>query len=296
MTDLSSLAGNQIELDGLARYAAIVGTQPSKGARSPTLWNAAFAAHGVNAKMLPVDVTSDNLQQLLGVLDNDATFMGGAIAAPYKEHVAQWLGPRLSAPAARIGAVNCLYRGDDGHLAGTNTDGEAALTSFEATNGPVAGKRVLLLGAGGAGKAVAAYFASALERSGQLTICTRSPAAETFARSISAHWVDWSRLDAQLTNVDVIVNCTSVGWGTAVEESPLNAAQLAQLSQTATVFDIVYQPRPTQLLRSAAARGLRTFDGLAMNLAQAVLAFGYAMPGAAPAITQAAMHAAAHSN
>jgi shikimate dehydrogenase len=296
MKDLTTLVTNTVERGNFPEFAAIIGVNPSKGARSPKLWNAAFAAHSLEAAMIPLDVEVAQLPLLLDALDADSAFIGGAVAAPYKEWVAHWLGARVSAPVAKIGAVNCLYRGHDGHLAGTNTDGEAALTSFEAFNGAITGRQALLLGAGGAGKAVAAYFSAALGRGGRLTISARSSTAVTFARELDAEWADWNHLDPSLENVDIVVNCTSIGWGLQSGQSPLSAEQLALLQESATVFDVIYQPRPTALLQMAARRGLRTFDGLAMNLEQAILAFEYAVAQSArPGVTRAAMQAAARN-
>lgn len=295
MSDFDSLAGNPVDRTGLEGFTAILGANPSKGARSPTLWNAAFAMQGLNARMLPIDVTEENLTPLLQVLDNDARFLGGAIAAPYKELVAQWLGKRLTSEAAAIGAVNCLYRNEEGRLSGTNTDGEGALLSYVQTQGKIAGKRVLLLGVGGAGKAVAAFFAAAAG-GGQLTVAGRSPSSKAYAARIGADWSEWNALAEQLPAADIVVNCTSMGWGSQVAQSPLDAAAIARLPRHAVVFDIIYQPRPTVLLQLAAARGLQTLDGLAMNLEQAVLAYGHAVSkGQDAAVIRAAMQAAARN-
>lgn len=296
MRDLNSLSENRVERGQLRQFAGIIGANPSTGARSPKLWNAVFAARGMNVAMLPIDVTAANLPELLNVLDADRAFIGGAIAAPYKEKIASWLGERISPEAAKIGAVNCLYRGTEGHLMGTNTDGEAALASYVAKFGAIAGKRVLLLGAGGAGKAVATYFTNAVMPSGKALLATRSDVQATFAHKLDAAWLAWNQLDVHLPDVDAVVNCTSIGWGEQSAASPLSIAQLARLRADAVVFDIVYQPRPTELLRMAAARGLRTLDGLAMNLEQAVLAFAYAVPKARDREPiRAAMQAAANN-
>lgn len=292
--DIASLVGNDLKLEDSQRFAAIIGMNPSQGARSPVLWNAAFDAHGIDTEMIPFDVTQENLGALLAAVEGNANFIGGAVAVPYKEAVARWLGERLTPEAAAIGAVNCLYRALDGRLMGTNTDGEGALASFEAARGSVAGRSVLILGPGGAGKAVAAYFASSVKSGGRLAIVGRSETGRSFADRLGVTWINWSDVTGALSSTDVLVNCTSVGAGAQTGRTPLAVRQLALLPSHAVVFDIIYQSRPSALLSLAMARGLSTLDGLAMNLEQAVLAWGHAAPQSLdPAVTRVAMEAVA---
>jgi len=290
---VAALADNPLTYPEGRSFAAILGANPSRGARSPALWNAAFQAHGVDAEMLPIDVPAERLDALLGVLDATPSFLGGAIAVPHKEAVARWLGDRCSAEAADIGAVNCLYRAANGRLAGTNTDGEGALVSFRNRLGEVAGAQVVLLGLGGAGKAVAAFFRRAVGPSGRLIVCSRSDSARAVAERLSARFIAWADKASVFPETDVLVNCTSLGFGAQVDASPVDAAELSRLPGRARVFDIVYQPSPTVLLARAAARGLAVLDGTAMNLEQAVLAYGHAAPAPrGPEVTRAAMEAA----
>jgi shikimate dehydrogenase len=286
----AALADNALSYSDELDFAAILGTSPSRGARSPVLWNAAFEAHGLDARMLPFDVTVARLDTLLGDLDANPRFLGGAVTMPHKEAVARWLGERVTIEARAIGAVNCLYRGSHGRLEGTNTDGEGALRSFESRFGAVRDKTVLLLGAGGAGKAVAAFFRRAVEPRGRAMIASRSLAAQAVAARLQAQALEWSDIDSVLAETDVLVNCTSVGAGAQAGSSPVSAEQLARLPAHAVVFDIIYQPNPSALLSLAQARALETLDGTEMNLEQAVLAYGYA--ASAPrgvASTRAAM-------
>jgi len=291
--DVRKLTGNVCDTSPWPQYAAILGASPSKGARSPVLWNAAFETHGVEATMLPMDVTAENLEPLLEALSADRCFIGGAVAVPFKDSVARWLGSNLSAEASAIGAVNCLFR-QDGRLMGTNTDGEAARVSFESAHGSLAGKSVLLLGPGGAGKAVAAYLTTAIGANGSLTLAARSNAARDYAQRIGARFAPWSDIDSVLAGLDVVVNCTSIGAGAQLGQTPLTAEQLAHLPSRAIIYDIIYQPRPSEFLKLAANRGLSVLDGLTMNLEQAILAYGHAAPAPrGAAATRSAMQAAA---
>lgn len=296
LRDVAALAGNALDLDEARPFAAIIGAIPSKGARSPVLWNAAFRAHGIEARMIPIDVVPENVTALLAALEGNGNFLGGAVAVPYKESVARWLDGRLTREAAAIEAVNCLHRRSDGRLQGTNTDGESSLSSFVTARGPVGGKSVLILGPGGAGKAAAAYFASGVRPHGRVAIGGRSKGGRAFADRLRVGWIGWGDIGNVLPGTDVLVNCTSIGAGPQAGQTPLTTEQIAQLPVHAIVFDIIYQPRPTALLSLAAARGLRTLDGLAMNLEQAVLAYGHAAPQPRGVdATRAAMEAAADS-
>jgi shikimate dehydrogenase len=267
-----SLIENQVDTSHLDQYAAIIGESPSKGARSPQLWNAVFESEGRNCKMLPLDVTKSNIVNLLNDLNRDKKFIGGAIAVPYKEVIAKWLGDNITPEAKKIGAVNCLYRNSDGLLYGTNTDGEASLKTFIHEFGPIENKSVMILGAGGAGKAVASYFSLASKKT---AIMSRSKSGKKYADKIGVDWSDWDNINECISKVDIVINCTSMGFGDQVMHSPLSKEQITNLKDSTIVFDIVYQPLKTKLLKMAKSRGISIFNGLAMNLEQAVLAYKY---------------------
>lgn len=275
-SDIAALAGNALTYAEGRSFAAIIGTAPSKGARSPMLWNAAFKAQGIDAEMLPIDIPSEKLEQLLTVLDANPHFLGGAVAVPHKESVAQWLKERLPLQVKAIGAVNCLFRNEAGRLAGTNTDGEGALLSFESHFGKVEGKSVLLLGPGGAGKAVAVFVRQAIGTNGQLRIAGRSETGRQYAEQLKCDWIKWSEVTAALSTTEVLINCTSVGAAAAAGQTPVSKENLSLLPRHAVVFDVIYDPSPSALLSLAVSCGLQVLDGSEMNLAQAVLAYGYA--------------------
>ena len=269
-----SLVGNHVKIDHLDQYAAIIGESPSKGARSPKLWNAVFKDCDLNCKMLPLDVDNENIINLLNDLNEDVRFLGGAIAVPYKEVVAKWLRNKITPEAKKIGAVNCLYRDSSGELQGTNTDGEASLVTFKNRFGSLQSKSIMILGIGGAGKAVASYFANSANST---IIISRSKEGKEYADKINVWWSNWGQIDNHIDTVDVVVNCTSVGFGEQEMESPLSKEQIANLKKSTIVFDIIYQPLKTKLLEITDNSGLATLNGLEMNLEQAVLAYQYAV-------------------
>jgi shikimate dehydrogenase len=266
------LIENKVDITRLDKYAAIIGESPSQGARSPKLWNAVFDNSGLNYSMVPFDVAKGNINSLLNDLNLDKDFIGGAIAAPYKEVVAKWLGENITLEAKKIGAVNCLFRNSDGELQGTNTDGEASLATFKKQFGNLDLKSVVILGVGGAGKAVASYFSSSANST---TIISRSNEGREYADKIGAKWGNWDNINSIVDNVDIVVNCTSIGFGDQEIESPLNEDQMSNLKSSAIIFDIVYQPLKTKFLQIAEQEGLSIFNGLLMNMEQAVLAYKY---------------------
>lgn len=261
------------------RYAAILGATPSKGARSPLLWNAAFRAAGIDAVMHPMDTRPEVLGEVVAALKADPRYLGGAVAVPHKQTIGAFLD-RLEPEAARIGAVNAIYR-DGSELVGANTDGAGALSQIaELVGGADAlkGMRATLIGLGGAGVAVAAYLAG---RTASLALANRSrAAANEAAEKLGAIAVDFPLSPEVLEATDLLVNATAVGHQDGPAGSPVPESMLATLPDGAAVYDVIYQPRETPLLAAAKARGLRTLDGLGMNLDQAVIAFEKAAPGA----------------
>jgi shikimate dehydrogenase len=273
----TSLINNDIFIDTFDNFAAIIGENPSSGARSPKLWNAVFNQTKLNYSMVPIDVSSNKLFDLLDNLQSESRFIGGAVAVPYKEEVFKWLGDNVTFQAKKIGAVNCLFRKNNGQIFGTNTDGEAALKTYEKAFGAPSDKKILLLGLGGAAKAVAAYFSKDLGDSGKMWICGRKNNGSEFARSLDVEYISWDRVDEFLTDLDILINCTSVGFGDQENFSPLSIKQINKLNDKVIVFDIIYQPLNTILLKQAGEKGLKSLNGLNMNLEQAVLAYEYAV-------------------
>ena len=179
---IQDLITNNINLDDGKKFAAIIGLNPSNGARSPLLWNAAYSYYNVDTRMLPLDVTANNLTKLLYELERNVDFVGGAITIPYKEDVVNWLGGNITDEAKKIGAVNCLYRNSKGELQGTNTDGEASLRTFVDEFGSVQNKIIMILGVGGAGKAVISYFS---DSANSIIVFSRSKDGQEYAKKIS---------------------------------------------------------------------------------------------------------------
>lgn len=303
LSDLRSLVSNDLPARLPGTVAFIIGANPSKGARSPKLWNAAFATLGIDGEMFPLDVTTENLAAVLHVLEGDPRVVGAAVAAPYKADFAQMLAGRLSAAARHCGSINLMSREANGalgglkgaastHFSGSNTDGIAAVESLREVRADFARMPMMVLGCGGTGRAVIASLLNEVKPA-NLTVAIRSARHRAWLDSLGVAACSATLDDADLAGARVLMNCTTVGWGSDADKSPLNDAQLASLHAECTVFDVVYQPDPTLLLRRARARGLTTLSGSRMNLLQAVIAFTTANKGADPQKVAAAMQQAA---
>jgi 3-dehydroquinate dehydratase/shikimate dehydrogenase len=222
---------------------------------SPHIHNAALAELGLDAVYVPFRV-----EDAPAFWDACGGWIAGlSITIPHKEALAGRCDA-VEAPAARIGAINTLYR-QDGRLIGANTDVDAIRELLQLADGSLTGARCLVLGAGGVARAL---VCAAAELGARVTIANRTLArAEALAASSGAGAVPWEQAVAE--PYDVLLNGTAVGMK-APEESPWPAA--AHRPGT-LVFDTVYTPLETRLLRDAEAAGARTICGLEMFLRQA---------------------------
>jgi shikimate dehydrogenase len=212
------------------------------------------------------------------VFANDPDFVGGALAVPHKQAIAQWLGnPRLDASAQGILAVNALMRDTTGQLRGANTDGLAAAQVL-LEGGLGAEDFVLVFGFGGAAKAVINAIRHQVAR---VQVVTRSHAeleTQTLARWMSIELMAPEAVESVLTEATVIINGTSLGSlpdYVAATPLPPNFADVARHIRIA--FDVVYQPAETRFLASMPA-GVIRLGGGRMNFLQAVQAFQQVHP------------------
>lgn len=259
---------------------AVLLAHPAGHSLSPAMHDAAFAALDVDARYEAWDVPPAELAAAIERL-RDPVILGANVTVPHKRAVLALLDG-LDAEAAAIGAVNVVRR-EGGRLLGGNSDGEGFLRSLREAGLDPAGRRVLLLGAGGAARAVG----WALLRAGaaELRIVNRthaSAAALAAALAADAGGAVVRALRDPLDGAERIglwVNATSVGMrrgGVDPDASPLDPAAFARRGPDATpaaAVDLVYRPRRTRFLRDAAAAGLVTVEGSGMLLHQGAAAF-----------------------
>lgn len=241
---------------------------PVRHSLSPVIHGHWIRRHGLDAAYVPLPVAPGNLAAALEALPV-LGFSGCNLTVPHKIE-AMALLDRVSATARAIGAVNTLFV-REGRLEGDNTDaaGFAAGLAEQAPGWAAGEGPFVVLGAGGAARAVAAALRG--ESSAEIVVVnrTRRRADELAARFPPSRAAAWDDLPELLAQAALLVNATTLG----MEGEPPLDVDLAPLPDRAAVADIVYAPLETGILRAARARGLAAVDGLSMLLHQAVPGF-----------------------
>jgi shikimate dehydrogenase/3-dehydroquinate dehydratase type I len=259
--------------NSIGRETAVYGViaDPVGHSLSPQIHNAEFGATETDAVYVPFRVPFDTLGQFM----DDAPRLGIkglSVTIPHKEAVAKFL-TKVDPAVKGIGAVNTvLFRNDD--VLGYNTDYKAAMDCLEnalgsvappGTPSPLEGKKVTVLGAGGVARAI---MYGLQRRGAHTTIASRTRSrAQFLADSFGGKCVEWS---ARNVPADILVNCTPVGMHPNVDESPFNKSHL---KTNMVVFDTVYNPESTLLLKDARSHGCRIVTGVEMFIKQAALQF-----------------------
>lgn len=248
--------------------AAVIGW-PVSHSRSPLIHRYWLARYGLEGRYDRIAVHPDKLEGFM-VSMREKGLVGLNVTLPHKEKVARLVA--IDDPLTRrLGSVNTVYF-EDGRMCGMSTDGVGFMNHLVASvpDWQAAGCSVVVLGAGGAARAViAALSAASVAR---LSVANRTRArAETLAADLGPgiEVVEWTNLTGALREADLLVNTTSLGMA---GHPPLDL-DLDELQTSAVVADIVYVPLETALLAKARRRGHRTVDGLGMLLHQAVPGF-----------------------
>ena len=271
---VNSLITNKISLQDLTEFSFIIGANPSKGARSPLLWNKVYKAQGRRTRMLPLDVEEANLEKLIMVLQKELTCLGGAVAVPYKEKLFAILSNNCNETIRKIGAINCIFRSNpnDQFFSCTNTDGEGALEPIAKILNDKKPLKIGLVGYGGAGKAIAGFLQKYKDKHGIL-LFNRTLPNKKFSDELEINFIDLKELPSKLNEIDILINATSVGSQSNLNEKLIRREYLHKLKNSSLVYDIIYDPPETMLLRDSKEIGLNVINGMEMNLLQAVLAY-----------------------
>jgi shikimate dehydrogenase len=263
-------------IDGKTTLTGIIGW-PVSHSYSPAMHNAAAAALGLDLVYVPLPVRPDRLAYALRGLVA-LGFRGVNVTLPHKEAVLPYLDQHDTA-AQTIGAVNTIVIKDE-RLAGYNTDWSGFLADIEGFVPELKGRECLVLGAGGAARAVVYAL---IQRGAQVSVyARRTDQAEQLAAGMANALPDAEEIRiASLGDVTrhasgskavLIVNTTPLGMaGEYVEASPLPEG--VPLPSAAFVYDLVYNPARTRLMRQAEASGCQTANGLGMLVGQAAEAF-----------------------
>lgn len=256
--------------------AELVGVLGQPVAENPTgaMQEAAFAAAGLNWRYLTMEVPPAQLARAVEGL-RALGFRGFNLTIPHKVAVMPYLDD-VAAEARMIGAVNTVRREGDRFI-GENTDGKGFLRGLRLDAGvDPRGKRVVVLGAGGAARAIATEIG--LAEAGEITVVNRSEArgramTEDLRRNLACpiRLLPWNGTYTAPEGIDILVNATSIGLFPDVHSMP--PVDLAHASAGMLVCDAVFNPAETRLLAAARERGLPTLDGLSMLVYQGVIGF-----------------------
>jgi len=251
-------------------YAEVIG-DPVAHSKSPLIHGFWLDQLGIGAEYRRCHVRGQDLGSYFSERRADPHWRGCNITIPHKERVSPFLD-QIDDTAARIGAVNTVYRGAAGALLGTNTDVVGVAEAVEGQE--LGGKVVCIIGAGGAARAAFAWLAGrglaeirAVAR--DLTKAVRV-AGECGA---TARGFSFAEAPSALAGSALLINATQLGMQGQPTMPPSILAALGRMACDGMVFDMVYAPLDTAMLNSARQQGLRTADGLTMLIGQAASAF-----------------------
>lgn len=252
---------------------ALIG-YPLSHSISPAMHNAAFRRLGLDFEYVPLEVALDDLAKAIDGL-RALHFAGFNVTVPFKEKVMPYLDD-ITKLAQTVGAVNTV-KNQEGKLVGFNTDAPGFLESLREDAGfDPKGKACLVIGAGGAGKAVTAGLAESRAKTILIYDVIEEKAQEmadylsdNFDSTIQA--LPLASIPASLPKIHLLINSSPIGMYPKIDSSPL--PENIKLHNKMTVYDLVYNPAETKLLKQAKAAGANAVSGLGMLVRQGALAF-----------------------
>ncbi len=246
--------------------AAVIG-DPVGHSRSPAIHNAAFSALGLDWVYVALPVPAGSAAEAVEAA-RTLGIAGLSVTMPHKSAVIPALDD-LTPAAARLGAVNCISV-QDHHLTGHNTDGEGFVAALRADDLDPLGARCVVLGAGGAARAVVLALAEA--GAAEVVVLARSLDRAEQAAELAGEQGRWGPMDsaaAEMATTDLLVNATPLGMSEG-DRSPVPADAL---NPEMMVSELIYHPERTPLMEAAVEAGARTSNGLGMLVRQAAAAF-----------------------
>jgi shikimate dehydrogenase len=273
----------RVNIPAMKKLFAVIG-KPIRHSLSPSLYNAAFEALGMDAVMVSLCPTIDSGQEAVSAA-KALGVAGLAVTIPFKVGAARACGT-LSPAASAVGAVNTVRFDADGPT-GENTDVQGVAKTLEELSFDADGASCIVLGAGGAARAVVAALAE--RGAARIDIVARTTEnGLMIVEDISSVYpgpyysvitLGDAAIDRALGKANLLVNATPIGQAGNEDAFPLD---IGKLSRRAVVFDLIYVPDPSPLVKAAADRGLRAISGKTMFLAQALAQFEYLTGQKAP--------------
>jgi shikimate dehydrogenase len=258
------------------RLCALLG-DPVSHSLSPLIHNTAFAAAGVAMRYVAIRVRPPHLEEAVQAM-RTLGFAGANLTIPHKEAVLPFVD-ELAPTAKAVGAVNTLIfsgEGENVRVVGENTDVAGFLSPLSPFMEQLSGSHVLVLGGGGAARAVVYAAAHSLKAS-RISVILRNPDRQNGFKSLlptespGIDFVPWDEQQAVVAGADLLVNATPLGMWPDVNSSPCRVPRALRSGQI--VYDLVYNPSETLLLREATSAGATAVGGLAMLVGQAAASF-----------------------
>lgn len=255
------------------QLCAVIGN-PVGHSLSPALHNAAFNV--LSLDFLYVAFRVEDLKNAISGMRALQNFRGLSVTIPHKVEIIDYLD-EVAEVDRFIGSVNTVIN-ENGRLCGFGTDGPGALKAIIDSGVSLDAARVLMLGAGGASRAIAFTLAASAKLESLVVMDINEPVMNSLAADLRAgtsvnvetSFLDDATIASRVPVADIIINCTPVGMHPN-EDATLVSAELLRSNQV--VFDVVYTPLETRLLKDAASKGCRTISGVEMFINQAVLQF-----------------------
>lgn len=267
-----------MQISGTTTMLGLIGT-PVEHSKSPAMYNHCFQKFGLDYAYLAFDVPQERVQEAVQAI-RTLSMRGANVTMPCKAAVIPFLD-KMTPAASAIGAVNTIVN-DGGILTGYNTDGCGYTQNLRRSGVEVAGKKIVLLGGGGAGSAITVQ--AALEGAAEIAVFNRKDgfwsrveaavgaagAAAPQCRITLHDLDDRALLHDAIDRCDILSNATRVGMAPLEDQSNIDSSWFRP---ELVVTDVVYAPPKTRMLREAQAAGCRTCDGLGMLLCQGAEAF-----------------------
>jgi shikimate dehydrogenase len=260
-------------ITGKTKVCCLIGN-PIEHSISPLIFNKAFEFLNLDFVYLAFRVEEKALNK---VIDGIGAFniRGVNVTIPYKVKVMNFLN-KIDRLALEIGAVNTILN-ENGKLIGLNTDGKGAIRALKENNCKIEGRKVVIIGAGGAGRAVSYFIMKELPEKLVIFNRTKEKAFELadslkkkFKSNVEAFPLVMHYLKREIENADILINCTSVGMFPNVEATIIPKELLRR---DLIVMDIVYNPIETRLLKDVKDVGAKAISGIHMLVYQAALSF-----------------------
>jgi shikimate dehydrogenase len=261
-----------MDVSGKTKIYGIIG-HPVEHSLSPAMQNVAFKKLKLDCIYLAFNVEPNNIKTAVNGMKS-LGICGFNVTIPHKISIIPFLD-EVRPEAADIGAVNTVLN-ENGKLIGFNTDGLGALRALKEENVDLLGKKVIILGAGGAARAIAFAIAPFIEkmvilnRTGSKAKKLSTQLAKRFGKAVEGKKFTKKVANREFNDADIVINATSVGMYPNVNDSLINREMI---NPAMTVFDVVYNPLETKLLKEANAVGAKIVTGIKMLVFQGAVSF-----------------------